>query len=153
MVDQSENCICIDVRTTAQRLTKIYDLAMAPSGLTVTQFSQLHTINTLDAPNLIQLAAETGLDRSTLGRNIRLLSKMALVELRPGSDGRTKIIHLTTHGLNPYRKAGPLWKKVQTEMAEKLGQENLTALKSILAQLGSTPATQTQPNPLPKENR
>ncbi len=145
MANQSESCICIDVRTAAQRLTRAYDLAIAPSGLTVTQFSQLHAIKTLEKPNLIQLAVETGLDRSTLGRNMRLLSKMGLVEMRPGSDGRTKIIHLTTHGLNIYRKAGPLWKKVQTAMAEKLGQENLTALKSILAQLGPTPATPTQP--------
>ncbi len=72
MTGQSESCIRIDVRT-AQRLT--YDLAMAPSGLTVTQFSPRHAIKTPEAPNLIQLAAEAGLDRSTLGRNIRLLGK------------------------------------------------------------------------------
>ena len=144
MTAQSKSCICIDVRAAAQRLTKTYDLAMAPSGITVTQFSQLHAIKTLEAPNLIQLAAATGLDRSTLGRNVQLLSKMNLVELRAGADGRTKIIHLTRKGLNTYRKAGPMWNKVQTDMTEKLGQENLTTLKSILAQLSSSPANPTQ---------
>ena len=144
MSGQSETCICIDVRSAAQKLTKTYDLAMAPSGITVTQFSQLHAIKTLKEPNLIQLAALTGLDRSTLGRNIRLLEDMGLVGLRAGADGRTRIIRLTRKGLNTYRKAGPLWKKAQTDMTETLGLENLAALKSILARLASSPENPTQ---------
>jgi DNA-binding MarR family transcriptional regulator len=69
---------CIDVRTAAQGLTNAYDLPMAHNGITVTQFPHLHALRTLDSPNLNQLATETGLDRSTLGRNIRLLTSMGL---------------------------------------------------------------------------
>ena len=43
-----ETCLCIDLRSAAQKLTQMYDEVMAPAGITVTQFSQLHLILTLD---------------------------------------------------------------------------------------------------------
>ena len=48
----SERCLCIDLRSAAQTLTQSYDEAMAASGLSVTQFSQLNLIRTLDGPTL-----------------------------------------------------------------------------------------------------
>ena len=68
-------CICIDVRTVANRLTQLYDNAMAPSGMTVTQFSQLNAIQQLGSPTVNELSEAIGLDRSTLGRNVRVLEK------------------------------------------------------------------------------
>ena len=91
-------CLCIDLRSVAQQLTQAYDEAMAPSGMSVTQFSQLNLIRTLDAPTLTDLARASQLDRSTLGRNLKVLERMGLITTRTGEDARSKTIHLSRKG-------------------------------------------------------
>jgi hypothetical protein len=44
---------------------------------------------------------------------------------------------MTVKGLNTYRSAGALWGKIQTEITDKLGQENLGVLNAQLTQLTS----------------
>lgn len=125
-------CMCIDFRTVANRLTRLYDSAMAPSGMTVTQFSQLNAIQTLDGPTLNELAEEIALDRSTLGRNVRVLEKLGFVSLSPGADARTRVIRVTRAGQAAFKRAIPLWKSVQTGLLESLGPENQTQLDELL---------------------
>ncbi len=79
-------CYCVNVRRAALALTARYDEALAPHGLKVTQFSLLHAVKRRGHPNLTELAEATGLDRSTLGRNLRGLEALGLVALSPGQD-------------------------------------------------------------------
>ena len=62
---------------------------------------------------------------------------MGLVDLHAAEDGRSKIIQMTVKGLNTYRSAGSLWGKIQTEITDKLGQENHGVLNAQLTQLTS----------------
>ena len=62
---------------------------------------------------------------------------MGLVDLHAAEDGRSKIIQMTVKGLNTCRSAGSLWGKIQTEITDKLGQENLGVLNAQLTQLTS----------------
>lgn len=128
-----ETCLCIDLRSVAQRLTQIYDEAMAPSGITVTQFSQMALIRRLQGPTLTQLSAESQQDRSTLGRNVRLLEKMQLVVMKKGQDARTKTIHLTSQGEEKLLEAKPLWRTAQDELVGRLGASGRNQLNDMLA--------------------
>ncbi len=130
-----ETCLCIDLRTAANKLTQVYDQAMAPSGISVTQFSQLHTIQTLQGPTLKELAAASQLDRSTLGRNIRVLEKQGLVVTKTGHDARTRTIHLTAKGKQTFKNAVPLWLGVQSQLIERLGISGRGQLKDLLTTL------------------
>ncbi|MEQ9587951.1 MAG: MarR family winged helix-turn-helix transcriptional regulator [Parvibaculaceae bacterium] len=131
----NENCICIDVRTAAHKLTQTYDQVLAPSGLTVTQFSQMNLIRSLDAPTLTDLAAASDLERSTLGRNLKVLEKMGMVTMKVGRDARSKTIHLSRKGMNAFKKAAPLWYSAQTELAERLGLAGRAQLEDLLSAL------------------
>ncbi|MCB1787001.1 MAG: MarR family transcriptional regulator, partial [Gammaproteobacteria bacterium] len=75
----STTCHCTRLRRAAHAVTRLYDEALAATGLTVTQFSLLRTISRLDEPYITTLAEATGLERSTLGRNLRPLEKAGLV--------------------------------------------------------------------------
>ena len=130
-----ERCLCIDLRSAAQRLTQAYDEAMAPSGISVTQFSQLHLIDSLKGPTLTELAEASQLERSTLGRNIKVLEKMDLVITKPGADARTRTIHLTRKGANAFKRAVPLWYGVQTELMARIGLGGRNQLDDTLAML------------------
>ena len=135
----SNTCLCIDLRSAAQKLTQRYDEAMVPSGISVTQFSQLHLIRSLDGPTLKALSAASDLDRSTLGRNIRVMEKLGLVRMKVGADARTRSIHLTRKGANAYKRAIPLWHSVQSQLLSRLGDRS--QLDELLATL-SAPLTE-----------
>ncbi len=131
----TDKCLCIDLRSAAQNLTHAYDEAMAPSGISVTQFSQLHLIRTLGSPTLTELADASQLERSTLGRNIKVLERMGLVTTKVGEDARSKTIQLTRKGLDAFKRAIPLWSAVQSELIERLGLDGRRQLDDLLAAL------------------
>ena len=128
-------CLCIEVRSAAQKLTRLYDDALSDAGITVTQLSQLNTIRELGSPTLTDLATATGLDRSTLGRNLRLLEKAGLVSLCTGKDARTREITLTRAGLARLKKGAPLWHNMQTDLTTRLGPEKRQLLNELLTEL------------------
>ena len=137
----SESCICIDVRAAAQRLTAIYDQAMASSGLSVNQFSLLHLVYTLERPTLKVLASASGLDRSTLGRNVRVMEKLGFVTMHIGDDARARHVRVTSKGSAAFKRALPLWREVQTSLAHKIGLEQHAQLKETLQTLTSSATT------------
>ena len=130
-----DKCICIDLRSAAQRLTQIYDEAMAESGISVTQFSQMYMIQNLNGPTLTELAEASQLERSTLGRNVKVLEKHGLVELKPGEDARSKSIHLSRKGKHTFKRAVPLWHGVQSRLTGALGAENNSRLAELMNEI------------------
>jgi len=116
-------CLCANVRRAALALTARYDEALAPHGLKVTQFSLLHSVKLRGAPNLTELAEATGLDRSTLGRNLRLLEAAGFVTLSAGEDLRDRRASLTGDGRARLRAATQAWSGLQAAYGEALGQD------------------------------
>ncbi len=98
-------CLCTNARRAALALTSIYDEALAPHGLKVTQFSLLRAVERHGAPNLTGLSEATGLDRSTLGRNLRVLEAAGVVLLSAGDDQRDRVVTLTPKGRARVRAA------------------------------------------------
>ena len=128
-------CYCTQSRRIARALTDAYDQALAPSGLKVTQFSLLRMVSRLQTPTISALAEATGLDRSTLGRNLRVLQKDGWAALSAGDDERTRVVSLTKAGVLAVQRAVPLWDGVQAEMREKLPPALRKALASAPARL------------------
>ncbi len=113
-------CYCTQSRRMARVLTDAYDRALAPSGLTVAQFSLLRMVMRLETPTIGGLAEATGLDRSTLGRNLKVLQRDGWVGLNAGADERTRVVALTSAGRLAVDVALPLWERIQTEIESKL---------------------------------
>ena len=129
-------CHCTTLRYAAQTLTEVYDRVLAPSGLKVTQYVLLESILQDEAEKSITDLAQTlGSDRSTIGRNVRILARDGLVSLGRGSDRREHTVYVTQKGREAVSLAHPLWQKAQTAVAETLGQDQLKMLKTLLAQL------------------
>jgi DNA-binding MarR family transcriptional regulator len=129
-------CHCTKLRYAAQTLTEVYDRVLAPSGLKVTQYVLLRSILQEEAEqSLTDLAQRLGNDRSTIGRNIRILARDGLVSLSRGSDRREHTVHITQKGRERYAFATPLWQKSQTAVEETLGEDQLKTLVTLLSQL------------------
>lgn len=129
-------CHCTTLRYAAQTLTEVYDRVLASSGLKVTQYVLLESILQGEAEESItDLAQKLGSDRSTIGRNVRILARDGLVSMSRGSDRREHTVHVTKKGRVQYALANPLWQKAQTAVADALGQGELKMLKTLLSQL------------------
>jgi DNA-binding MarR family transcriptional regulator len=134
-------CHCLNARRAAQSLTALYDDALAPHSLKVTQYSLLCAVARHGAANLTRLSEATGLDRSTLGRNLRGLEALGLVALAPGEDQRDRVASVTGEGRARIRAATPAWKQAQAEVEAALGAEveRLTALLRQVTALAHPP--------------
>ncbi len=116
-------CLCANARRAALALTSRYDEALAPHGLKVTQFSLLRAVERHGEPNLTGLAQATGLDRSTLGRNLRVLADAGLVSLSAGEDQRDRVVALSPRGRARVRAATRAWAQVQEDLSRTLGAD------------------------------
>ena len=63
-----KNCKCFKIRKASRLVTQIYDKKLQPLDLKITQFSILSFIATSGEKNLIKLADELYMDRTTLTR-------------------------------------------------------------------------------------
>ena len=87
-------CYCTLLRSAARKATAIYDDALAPAGITVAQFRLLRILERQGPVSLTELGRLAELDRSTIGRNLRLLERMGLVHLASGADQREAVVDL-----------------------------------------------------------
>lgn len=125
-------CHCTRLRRAAHAVTRLYDEALAKSGLSVAQFSLMRTISRLEQPYISTLADATGLDRSTLGRNLRPLEKAGLVAFAQGDDARTRLVRLSHKGRRTLDGAIPRWQLAQKQLGAAIGDKQLTALEKLL---------------------
>src|SRR5512142_705556 len=135
-------CRCSNARRAALALTSLYDEALAPHGLKVTQYSVLHAVRRRAGPNLSAVAEATGLDRSTLGRNLRVLEELGVVALGPGEDARDRVVALTPRGADVLKEATREWLRLQDRISAALGEDaaRLLAVTRRAAALARDPA-------------
>lgn len=130
-------CACLQARMTARALTRMYDEALRPTGLKVTQLSLLAAIERGATGSISALADMLGLERTTLTRNLKLLGEQGLIAPRAGG-GRAIAYILTDTGKHALVRATPLWRKAQNQVEAGMGQpawgqarESLRALRRV----------------------
>ncbi|MDR0281630.1 MAG: MarR family winged helix-turn-helix transcriptional regulator [Paucimonas sp.] len=131
----TSTCICTHLRRAARGVSRHYDEALQGFGINVAQFSLLRHLQRLDKPSISILADAMGLDRSTLGRNLKVLEADGLVALAEGDDLRNRVVLLTAEGAERVRIAAPAWERAQESLVETLGEEQRDELVRLLKQL------------------
>ncbi|MGJ7549903.1 MarR family winged helix-turn-helix transcriptional regulator [Pseudomonas alloputida] len=131
----TSECICTHLRRAARGVTRHYDEALAGFGINVAQFSLLRHLQRLDRPSITTLAEAMGLERSTLGRNLRVLEAEGLVALAEGDDQRNRMVLLTETGAARLQEAHPAWEQAQLMLVEQLGEGQRDELVRLLERL------------------
>lgn len=130
-------CLCTKLRRSARAVTRVYDDALKGVGLTTAQFSLLRHLSRLDQPSISELAEAMGLDRSTLGRNLKPLESEGLVRLDGGEDQRNRIVVLTPAGLERIVRGREAWDAAQQDVASHLGDDKRRQLEALLDELAA----------------
>lgn len=132
LAEEGPECVCFNIRKAARAVTQLYDEVFRPTGLRATQLSILTVTNRLGPITVTRLAEVTVTDRTTLTRNLRLLQKRGLIRIETGNDRREREVTLTDRGRTALARAYPLWKEVQSQVAQGLGPARLRRLLSDL---------------------
>jgi len=125
-------CTCSRLRRATRAVTQLYDDALMPAGLRVTQLSLLRTLQREGTLRIGDLAARNLLDRTALSRNLDPLADRKLVAIVPGRDARTREVTLTRQGIAAIAAAAPHWERAQREVARRVGRGRLDALYAVL---------------------
>ena len=131
--EAARQCACFNLRKAARAVTQLYDEALRPAGLRVTQFTLLVSLRLQGRVTVSDLAAATVSDRTTLTRNLRVLERRGLLRIRRGRDRRVREASLTERGHALLARAYPLWEKAQAEIAGGLGARRFGRLASDLS--------------------
>ena len=131
----SDTCHCILLRKASRKISSYYDEALAPLGVNIGQFSLLRNIRSMEPVSLTDLALRVELDRSTVGRNTKVLERMGLVAIGAGDDQREALLSLSEAGHALLAQGAPLWDGVQAKIEDRLGREKTQQLQELLAAL------------------
>ena len=116
-------CTSFNLRKAARVVTQFYDEALKGSGLKSTQFSLLSMAATAGGAPISRLADEMAMDRTTLTRNLKPLADAGLIRIEAGDDRRVRRVVVTADGEHALSRAVPLWRRAQTRMIDRLGDE------------------------------
>ena len=96
-------------------MTRVYDAALRPVGLRITQFSLLRSLGRLGEATSTQIAAELSLDRTTISRNVKLLIEAGWVDqvASPATDKRERALRLNRAGQKKISDALPYFLEAQ----------------------------------------
>ncbi len=129
------SCIAGRLRLLNRVITNLYDDALRPIGLRLSQGSILAVTAKLGIARPAQICDILELDTSTLSRTVDRMVSNGWLEILPDSDGRSHPFRLTEEGRGLMEKALPAWEKAQTEARRLLGEDGVRLLDATIQRI------------------
>lgn len=138
-------CACNQLRRATRGITALYEAAMAPSGVKVTQLPILVGLGSEGDLSVTTLADALALDRTTLTRNLKVLQERGLIRItEDAADARVRMVSLTLEGSRVLAVALMRWEEIQSMVEEHFGRDRLRALYEELSALGDALSAETR---------
>jgi DNA-binding MarR family transcriptional regulator len=132
----ARTCIAVRLRLLNRVVTNLYDDALRPLGLKVSQLNILVATAKLELAQPAKMCEILQLDASTLSRNVDRMRAKGWLEVVPGEDARMQPFRLTAAGQRLLERAFPLWEKAQEKASELLDTEGVALLTKMEKKLG-----------------
>ena len=130
-------CIAVRMRMLNRVVTNIYDEALRPLGLKVSQMNILVAAGKMGLARPAEICDRLHLDVSTLSRNVERMKARGWLEVVPDEDGRAQPFRLTAQGRRLLEKAVPAWKQAQQQAKALLGDGIVDQLKQAVGRLNT----------------
>ena len=122
-------CAGLNSRLAARRITQFLEHRIAGTGLSLAQFGLMAHVAAAADDTLGALTERTGLDQTTLSRNLRALEKAGLVEIAiVETDLRRRSVWLTETGARRLEAALPIWRRAQASLGKLIEPDLATRL-------------------------
>ena len=127
-------CLATRVRQLSRIITRVYDDAMRPLGITASQYTLLAQLAARDSITAVEIGHELDIEKSTLSRNLKRLLALGHIIMDPPAGRRGRGLHLTPKGQAVLKDAFPIWQDAQTRAVSAMGAESRNVLDGLLSQ-------------------
>lgn len=132
----ARDCIANKVRLLNRAVTAVYDEALRPHGLKISQMSVLVTVAKLGTATPGALGGALHMEKSTLSRNVDRMRARGWLDTTPAVDGRGIEIRVTARGKALLREVHPAWNRAQERAASLLGEPGVRGVTRTVSLLG-----------------
>jgi DNA-binding MarR family transcriptional regulator len=128
------SCLATRVRQLSRIVTRVYDDAMRPLGITASQFTLLTQLANQDSITAVEIGFSLDIEKSTLSRNLKRLLALGLLVMDPPAGRRGRGLHLTAKGQEVIKQAYPVWQDAQRKASAVMGADSRATLDALLNQ-------------------
>lgn len=122
-------CLCRHIQRAGRIIGRRFDEAFRSLGINNWQFSVLVALKQVRSPTIGELAEGLGMDRTTLTKNLKPLSRRDLLRVSTDEqDARARRITLTAAGEDILARAGEDWHQAQRAVTAGIPPEELAQL-------------------------
>jgi len=132
----ARECIAVRVRLINRVITALYDEALRPFGLRISQANILSAVAHMGEARPALVSRILRIEKSTLSRDLDLMKQNGWLESDPPTGGRNQTIRLTPRGTKLLGKIQPSWEQAQAQAKRLIGEHGETALRQIASRLG-----------------
>jgi DNA-binding MarR family transcriptional regulator len=130
----ANTCLATRVRQLSRIITRVYDDAMRPLGITASQYTLLAQLASRDGITAVEIGHELDIEKSTLSRNLKRLLALGLIIMDPPAGRRGRGLHLMPKGQTVLREAFPIWQGAQSRTISVMGADSRGTLDGLLSQ-------------------
>lgn len=131
-------CHCTVLRKASRRISQLYDAALAPSGLKITQRAVLAQIGRSEPATVGALAEALVMDAGGLAHTLKPLIRDGLVAIDVDpQDRRNRLVRLTSTGKSRLKQSDALWEAAQRSFEKGFGGQKSKALREAMELLVS----------------
>ncbi len=136
----ASECLAVRIRLLNRTVTNIFDQALRPLGVKVSQLNVLMVVAKLGPVSPGAVARRLNMEKSTVSRNVDRMRTRGWLKVSEGDSGRKQILELGSAGRKLIEESVPLWKKAQAQTEAVLGQQGARSIHRaaniVWAQLG-----------------
>jgi DNA-binding MarR family transcriptional regulator len=127
----ARECLATRIRRLDRSLSRIYDAALRPHGVTIAQLGLLTAVTLAGPVRPTKLGGILDLERSTVSRNLALLLRKGWVSASRAQDGRGQLVVVTRRGEALLRATVPSWRRTQRAVEKQLTPKGVLAFRRL----------------------
>ncbi len=130
----AEECVAVRLRLLTRAVTRIYNVALRPYGINISQLNVLAAVAYLGEARQQKVCQVLHMHKSTLSRDLIRMQDVGWIRSQGGQDGREVLLRVTSAGKALLAKAFPAWNEAQEEAKTLLGEKDIMSLgRSVLS--------------------
>lgn len=131
----ARECIAARLRMINRAVSKLYDRALRPYGVRISQLNILVAVSQLGQARQQDVCKILFMERSTVSRDVERMQANGWLDVTVGTDARTSILKVTASGKMLLEKVIPAWNTAQQQATLLFGKDQVAGLDRIVSAL------------------
>jgi len=127
-MEMRRECVAMRVRLLNRRISRLYDAALRPYGVTTAQLNIMTALALTGGARATDIADTLAIEKSTLSRNLARMVERGWISAVDEARGTGKELQLLAAGRKLFERAIPAWRAAQRQARKEIEPMLLTAL-------------------------